>query len=106
MQIPIVSLRITYLGQRGLQNFVECFHGPIRLQVVRHTLLMIYLEFLSECVDRFIQKVRTPVTHEDFGASKSSQHILEQKLCRCSSRAVLNWLCLAHLVKYSVTVMI
>jgi len=80
-------------SQRGFQNFVKCLNSPICLRMLWHALLVIYLEFLSEHADGFVQKMHSSITHENLRTPEPSQQIFERELCYCHDCAILNWLC-------------
>ena len=72
VQVPIILSCITDLSHRSFQFFFECLNSPIFLKMVWRALLVIYLEFLSERADSFVQKMHSSITHENLRTPKPS----------------------------------
>jgi hypothetical protein len=66
---------------------------------------MVNFKFLSQGFNSFINKMSTLITHQDLWTSKPSYDIIKYESTAVVSLQSLNALASAHLVKYSVAVM-
>ena len=94
MQIPIIAINVTDLGQCVLQDLIKSFDRSIFLRVIQSAFCMMNLKFFRQGLYRFIDKVRTSIAHQDFQTSKSSQKLVKDERCSGICNAVLHCLCL------------
>ena len=71
-----------------LQHFVEFLHCPIRLWMIRGTLLMLYLKLLCQRIDGVIDEVTPLITHQYLSTTKLGNNIVEQEHRCCRNGAI------------------